>query len=299
MTWLREYGQPRLPFDRVYRDITKYQKTDPQEHYKDLETYLQIADRLVPNEASLDQPTLRHPELNPNNIFISDEADIVGLIDWQQSKILPLFLQAGIPAHFQNYGDPVSEDLVQRELPEDLDDLDEEDREKELELYRRPHLHFYYVGATAKKNDRHFQALMHPVGLFRRKIFQHAGEPWEGNNIPLKANLVRMQQQWDSLELDTTKISVGQPKCPLSVDEAEADTILDAAVKQEEADSQMEILRNVIGISTDGWVTHEMYNDAVARASEMKEEAIAYAETELERDLTIRHWPFDDHDEPE
>jgi hypothetical protein len=195
MAWLQKYGTPRLPFDRVYRDITGYQNADPQEHYKDLEKYLQIADRLVPEEVSLSRPTLRHPDLNPNNIFISDEADIVGLIHWQHSKILPLFLQVGIPAHFQNYGDPVSDDLTQPQLPDDLDELDKEDRRKELELYRRRHLHFYYVGATAKNNELHFQALMHRAGLFRRKILQHAGEPWEGNNVPLKADLVRVKQE--------------------------------------------------------------------------------------------------------
>lgn len=63
-----------------------------------------------------------------------------------------------------------------------------------------------------------------------------------------------MAQQWDSLGLDTTDAGVSQPKCPKFVDAAEADSILDAAMKQEEADSQMEVLRNVIGISADGWV---------------------------------------------
>lgn len=61
-----------------------------------------------------------------------------------------------------------------------------------------------------------------------------------------------MAEQWDSLGLDTADAGVSPPKCLIPVDEAEANTILDAAMKQEEADSQMEILRNVIGISTDG-----------------------------------------------
>lgn len=299
MAWLKNYAVPRMPFDRVYRDITGYQKSDPQEHYKNLETYLQMTDRLVPKEASTNHPTLRHPDLDPNNIFISDEADIVGLIDWQHSKVLPLFLQAGIPSHLQNYGDPVSDDLAQPQLPDDLADLDAEDCEKELELYRRRHVHFYYVGATAKHNDRHFKALMHPAGLFRRKIFQHAGEPWEGNNVPLKADLVRVMQQWDSLDSGTDSLDENSARCPIAIDAPEADAVLDAAMKQEEADSQMDILRNVIGIGSDGWVAHEGYHDAVARAAKMKEQAIAYADDENERELTIRHWPFDDHDEME
>jgi hypothetical protein len=31
----------------------------------------------------------------------------------------------------------------------------------------------------------------------------------------------------------------------------------------------------------------------------MKEQAIGYAEDESERELTMQHWPFDDHDETE
>lgn len=299
MAWIEKYGRPRLPFDRMYRDITGYQKSDPREHYKNLETYLQIADRLVPREAFLNRLTLRHPDLNPNNIFISDKADVVGLIDWQHSKILPLFLQSGIPAHFQNYGDTVSEELTRPKLPDDLNEMEEEDRDKELDFYRRRHLHFYYVGATAKKNDPHFKAWMHPAGLFRRKIFQHAGEPWEGNNIPLKAILIRAMQQWKSLSSSAYDASEGDLQGIMSISEAEADAAVEAAMRQEEADAQMDILRNVIGIGVDGWVSHEGYNDAVARASEMKEQALAYAENEVERVLTLQHWPFDDHDEGE
>jgi hypothetical protein len=78
-------------------------------------------------------------------------------------------------------------------------------------------------------------------------------------------------------------------QCPIPFDDSEAGATIDAAMKQEEADAQFEILRNFIGISVDAWVTHEGYNNAVAQAAEMKEQAIAYAENEAERDLTVRH----------
>lgn len=107
-------------------------------------------------------------------------------------------------------------------------------------------------------------------------------------------------QRWDSFDLDTGS---GEEKthaqCPITIEGPEADAALDAATKQEEADSQMDVLRNVIGIGSDGWVLHDGYHDAVARASEMREQAIGYAEDENERELTVRHWPFDDHDETE
>ena len=142
---------------------------------------------------------------------------------------------------------------------------------------------------------------MHPAGLFRRKISQHAGEPWEGNNVPLKAELVRVTQEWRSLESTAQSIAGSHSKCPCPVtfDDSEAGAAIDAAMKQEEANAQMEILRIFVGISVGGWVRHEGYDDAVVQAAEMKEQAIAYAENEAERDLTVRHWPFDDHDEAE
>lgn len=295
IAWLQRYGTPRLPFDRVYRDITDYRKSDPQEHLQNLHRYLQVTRQLVPEDKMLHRPTLRHADLNPNNIFISEDFQIRGIIDWQHSTVLPLFLHAGIPAHFQNYGDPVSENLEEPRLPHDLDEMDDDDREKELELYRRRHLHFYYLGATAKNNGSHFQALMDQGGLLRRKLFQHAGEPWEGNNIPLKADLIRMTQHWSEL----VPQGIDGSPCPIRFDNGEIGETLQGMAKQEEADSQIEILRNALGISVDGWVSHEGYQDAVAQAAEMKLQAIEYAESDLEREMTVKHWPFGDYDEKE
>ena len=266
---------------------------------RNLERYIQIALQLVPTEKWLQRPTLRHPDLNPNNIFISEDFEIVSIIDWQHSNILPLFLQAAIPAHFQNYGDPESEELRQPQLPQDIDEMEEEDRNKDLELYRRRHLHFYYIGATAKNNNQHFEALMHDGGLLRRKIFQHAGEPWEGNNIPLKGDLIQVAQDWPATTISRAGDDGNPSPCPISFTDSEIETTMQAVMKQEEADSQMEILRNAIGINVDGWTSHEGYEQAVLGAAEMKRQAVGYADSEFEREMTLRHWPFEDHDEKE
>ena len=69
--WLRTYGKPRFPFDRVYQDITHFQKSNPQEHLRNLEKYMQIAAQLVPKDEWLCRPAMRHPDLNPNNVFIT------------------------------------------------------------------------------------------------------------------------------------------------------------------------------------------------------------------------------------
>lgn len=283
-----------MPFDRMYRDITGFQNSQPREHIQSLEKYIQVAPHLVPKEPWLCKPTLRHPDLNPNNIFVSDEYEIAGIIDWQHSKALPLFLHAGIPGHIQNYGDPDSEDLMKPQFPAELDKMDDDDREQELEQYRRRHVHFYYTSATAQKNERHFDALMDEGGLFRRKIYEHAAEPWEGNSIPLKADLIRLKRHWPQI---VTPQNGRLPQCPLTSEEQDSETVLQGALKQEEVDNQMQILRDVVGVGSDGWVSKDDYDKAMAEAARLKAQAIENADDDFERETVMRYWPFDDFDE--
>lgn len=59
-----------------------------------MDKYLQIAPHIMPRDCpALYRPVIRHPDLQPNNIFVSNKLEIKGLIDWQYSTILLLFLQ--------------------------------------------------------------------------------------------------------------------------------------------------------------------------------------------------------------
>jgi hypothetical protein len=77
-----------------------------------LKMYLRVAPVLVPkHDDNMTRSSIRHPDLQPNNVSVSENLEITGLIDWQHCAILPLFLQAGITGSLQNYGDAVSESL--------------------------------------------------------------------------------------------------------------------------------------------------------------------------------------------
>ncbi|CAK3994612.1 26S protease regulatory subunit 4 [Lecanosticta acicola] len=303
ISWVQSYSRPRFPFDREYREMFDYKKVDPCEHARNLQAFLDIAPHIVPRQEWLHRHVIRHPDLNPNNIFVDDNFNISGIIDWQHSVVLPLFLHAGIPASLQNYGDPESEELKKPEYPTNLNELDEDDRRKDLELYRRRHTHFYYIGATITKLNTHYKALSHDKGLLRKKLYQHAAEPWEGNPIPLKADLVQIATGWSEFANadanDAGNDNHNMPTCPIAFDAGEVDATMNKMLEQEDMDGKMRILREVIGISNDGWVQFERYHDAVAEAAEMKKQALGFAESDLERETTERHWVFDDFDEEE
>lgn len=69
----------------------------------------------------------------------------MGIIDWQHATILPLCLCAGIPNHFQNWGDLISETLAKPEtkLPGNFATLSQDEQETVKETMRRRLVHFY------------------------------------------------------------------------------------------------------------------------------------------------------------
>lgn len=278
----------------LYRELYSYKKVDPADHIRNLCDYLEVAQFLSPpTESSFNRPIIRHPDLQPNNIFVSDSFDIVSLIDWQHCSVLPLFLQAGPPKYFQNYGDHDSENFVKPQLPANLDRLNEKEKEAAKEVFRRRQLHYYYFAATAKFNQDHFDACTDNKVVLKQKLFQHAGDPWEGDSVTLKADLIRASQCWKEL------ISGVDTLCPLTYSTTEVDECLGLKAEQELADEDMEKSRNSLGISVDGWVPTERYDVAKEQSENFKAETIALAESDDAVEQIRKHWPFDDHNENE
>jgi hypothetical protein len=256
---------------------------------------------IVPNgDAALTHPTLRHPDLQPNNVFVSDDLSITGLIDWQYCALLPLFLQCGIPNSFQNYGDHVSEALTTPELPQNFDELSEEKQFEQVVLLRRRQLHYFYVAATAEFNPVHHDALTHSFSTLRRKLFDHASSPWEGDSITLKADLAELERNWSSITAsDSSRHHDPKPSCPITFSEAEVEEFLHLNAAQIEADEQLQTCRDAIGIGPEGWVPLDQYDEVKQREAKLKADALEAAESEHERLMLQEHWIFDNFDENE
>ncbi|KAK6365426.1 hypothetical protein LTR64_008795 [Lithohypha guttulata] len=269
----------------------------PQEHADNLKKYLKIASYLVPQEARFHKPVLRHPDLQPNNIFVSENFDIVGMIDWQHCSVLPQFLAAGIPKYFQNYHDEESLQFIPPQLPSNLAEMDNEEQAEVLERFRRRHLHFFYLGFTQRFHPAHFEALNRRTDLLTRKLVNHAGEPWEGNNIPLKSDLIHITQVWRELLEDNGYDQETLPSCPISFTEADVQKTIGILGQQEDTDTQLSDVRDAIGITVDGWTSNEEYDNAVEHARLIKRQGLESLDTEEEKEMTLKHWPFDDFDE--
>ncbi|KAF1960978.1 hypothetical protein CC80DRAFT_523199 [Byssothecium circinans] len=301
IAYLTKFGHSLHPFQRLHREIFNYQKQSPSEHLENLNKYLRVAPHLIPSgNDALIRPTLRHPDLQPNNVFISDDFEITGLIDWQHCVILPLYLQCGIPNSFQNYGDSVSESLVTPELPPNFDELGEREQLEQVLLLQKRQLHYLYVAMSAKFNETHYDALAHDFGILRRKLFVHASNPWEGDNVTLKADLIHLTQHWSEIATVTSSSSGNTiPPCPISFTEDEVKECLRLQAAQSEVDDLLQTCRDIVGVGTEGWVPLELYDEIKQREIKLKADSLEGAETEEERTRTLEHWIFDDFDEEE
>lgn len=255
-----------------------------------LSNYLKLAPYLVPKTTELNAPTIRHPDLSPSNIFVSESGEITGVIDWQHATILPIFLQAKIPKHFQNYGDEDSESFKPPKLTPYFDTLPDSAKEEEMEIYRRRQVHFFYVGFTDRLNKPHFCAMGKHNLILRNRLYDTACRPWEGDNTSLQAELIYTLEQWSEI------VPEGD-KPPVQYSAEEIKECLERYAKQKVADDQIQKMRDFVGVNIEGWLPNDGFDEAKEKAEYIKNEMSGEAETEEERKELLEHWPFQDHEE--
>ncbi|KAL8851639.1 MAG: hypothetical protein Q9221_003476 [Calogaya cf. arnoldii] len=293
-TWISHCAQPRFPSEMLCRELFDNQKIPPAPHIEALSNYLRISDHLIPKQANLNRFILRHPDLSPNNIFVNDSLEVVGVIDWQHSSVLPVFLHVGIPNDIQNFHDDDSLAMNEPRLPDNFAELGADEQETAREVLRRREVHSTYVGFTNIRNPDHSAALHTPYGLLRKRLFQKAGTAWQGDNVSLKADLIQVSRFWEQI---TSSEDGDVPECPLEFSEAEIKECLELAEKVQETMDHMERVRDQLGMNEMGCVLPEHYDEIKERCRVLKAQSLEAAETELEREEVLNHFPFDDHDE--
>lgn len=291
LLWLEKFGRPRYPQESIYRTVYKYEKVKPERQIQSLQDYLKSASFLVPDNQEMNRPTIRHPDLAPGNILFSDSGEIAGVIDWQHCAVLPLFLQAGIPGHFQNYGDEESEKFRPPKLPHNFDSLSDEDKATQEEMYRRRQLHFFYLAATIDMNPHHYHALRFDPYTYRNRLYRTVDQPWEGDNTSLRAQLSEVIPHWSEICCKEA------PGCPIRYSEEEIKECLTHHDKQKEIDRCMEGLRDFVGVNAEGEVETERFGEAKEKAASIKAQWMADSETEFERNDVEENFPLQDHEE--
>lgn len=118
--------------------------------------------------------------------------------------------------------------------------------------------------------------LADPLGVPRRRFFEHAGDPWEGETIALKVDLIEATKSRETL-------TEGGAPCPVAFnDEGVSETMeLDAALR--DADESLQRGQNIVGFGLEGCVRKGHYERAMALSKKLKEEVLAETRSAGER----------------
>ncbi|KAF2280805.1 uncharacterized protein EI97DRAFT_409041 [Westerdykella ornata] len=293
--WTRRYGEPTEP--TFPHNCLGLGVQDPNDYLRLLDDYKSLTPHLLPKSPShpFNTPILHHPDLTHSNIFISPKSGEVScLIDWQHAFIQPTLLAAGYPPAFENPDEEWPTDLEEPRLPPELQTLDDNDKAGATELYRRRLAFWSYRVLNGHFNKQHIAALRDPLLIGRQMLVDRAGRQWSGNLVTLKSTILLAAKFWQHLP-DVEGIA-----CPVKIDEEEMDDFAKLEERWVNMNMGVELWRTrLCGMTEDGWVSNEDYEEAKRQHEQLKEEMWQACDDEHERMAFRTGWPWRDHEEIE
>jgi hypothetical protein len=158
--------------------------------------FSKIAPLLTPNDPALIKPSLWHPDLHLENIFVNpnDLTDIVAIIDWQAVNVSPLFLQARHPSLIEFEG-PITPGFEPISLPDDFESMSPERQLEAKKLRSAQSLYKLYEVYLLRNCPEIFQSLQFRESL-AGQIFGLAGSIFSDGEPVLMGMLIRMHDNW-------------------------------------------------------------------------------------------------------
>ncbi|TQB67571.1 Phosphotransferase enzyme [Monascus purpureus] len=241
IAWIQKHAIPRSPNDPLF---VSHSQNDPAEHVSLLQRYLSIAPHLVPQEEGILGSFLWHPDLRTPNIFVDDRGHITSIIDWQSTSAGPLFLEGRHP-HFLNYNG----DLI-LELPENFKQLDENTQSAVKGKVTDSILLYLYEKYTAERNPILSKVFQYPNGKTLTDPICFVGNTWDGDILPLRESLIRIQKKWSSLGHTV--------ECPINFSPEEIRKHYEDSEGWNEVQDFWDALSGIM--SRDGWTSHATYD---------------------------------------
>lgn len=262
----------------------------PEEMICLLNQYLQLSPAMIPPQSVDDtlSPTLWHPDLHLNNIFVDAESkEISYLIDWQSAAALPFFYQCTVPAMFRHRG-PVSSDMkTMPKRPANYHTLKQDEKEKIDNLIRSECIYKYYLAITYTRNARHGAALQlhEEVRTQPTRIVQSV---WKAGDIFfLRRALMRIANEWENLSPDSSL-------CPITFDEQEMALQAHEEENRGHVSDILTLFRDNWELPPNGSIESSKFDEVQTRLAQMREAFVQGVDTAEDRMLAEKLWPYQD-----
>ncbi|KAJ9205852.1 hypothetical protein DTO164E3_1105 [Paecilomyces variotii] len=258
VAWIQKHATPRSPNDPLF---VSHSQNNPAEHVSLLQRYLSVAPHLVPREENILGSFLWHSDLRTPNVFVDDTGHITSIIDWQSTWAGPLFLEGRHP-HLLDYNG----DLI-LELPENFKQLDENMQTAVKDKVTKSILLYLYEKYTAERNPLLSRVFRYPDGKTLTDPIRFVGNTWEGDILPLRESLIRVQKKWDLLGHTA--------RCPVNFSPEEIRKHHEDGEGWNEVQDFWDAVSGIMG--RDGWTSHATYDQAISIYSQIQAKAASHS----------------------
>ena len=185
IAWISSFAVPKPPKDIF---VASEAQNSPSTHILLYKRFLDIVLYLMPQNNKLSSSTLWHWDIHSANLFVEDDR-ITSLIDWQDTWAGPLFLQFRHPKVVDYNGEVVLK------LPEHYERLEEGDEKARTRRQVEKFIVLYiYETETEETNPLLSEILRIHNGRTRRETVQFAANTWDGDIIPFRQCLIRVER---------------------------------------------------------------------------------------------------------
>lgn len=270
----------------------------PHEMLDLIDRYLQLAPAMVPphstEDTDINSPTLWHPDLHLNNIFVDPESKkITHVIDWQSAWSLPLFYNSHVSDAIKHNGPALTvlDDLDSwPEPPENYHSLPPEEKRYIDIAISSEVLHKYYLSSTQAKTPRRWVVLQRAAELgLRTAPVAWVQRVWCDNEIFfLRYTLLNIANRWEELCPDAGP-------CPWVFTKDE----LAAYEHEKENRGYVSVIlshfKDNWGVPTNGYIEIERFAEVQDEMKKIRAEFVESADDEDEKQLVEKIWPYEDH----
>jgi hypothetical protein len=248
---------------------------------------------LLPTDPSITTAFLWHPDLHAENIFVHPErpAEVLGIIDWQSSELLPLFDHARQP-YFLDYDGPLSTGIDPPAFPEGFDKLSSVEKAEAQDLYLKMSLSALYRRFTSGNNETLFKAMEFRQTTSFEMLLLAQNLLIDGEAI-YQSRCLDLEKEWTALP---GVQAAGNPPFPLLFSADEVALINEDASGAIRGMELMRSLRQSLGQMwpDKGVVRAEQYDEVKKLLKQAKAELIdKLAHSNTERLAWEEAWPFD------
>ncbi|KAI9835514.1 MAG: hypothetical protein M1819_001965 [Sarea resinae] len=201
------------------------------------------------------KPTLWHTDLHMGNIFVSEEDPrvIVGLIDWQFTSILPLFVQARWPI-FLNPPEGYQTGPFVPDVPRNFHAMYPDEQELFVSMRDQARKTKCYEAALARNHRQAFLAMTQPEPCLR-DLFTRGETTHKDGIVPLRACLVGVADKWQSMGLPGT--------CPFEISLEDRQRHEDEVGRYRDWHKLRACTQELLGSDDEGWVSPQLDFEAV------------------------------------